>query len=397
MEVKNLVDKFVEIYGESKEKNRVFMSPGRVNLIGEYTDFNGGQVFPCALDFGTLAVARKRLDNKIKLASMNFEKTLELDTEGIVFKEEDDWCNYPKGVMKYMIEEGFEIGGLEILYEGSIPNGAGLSSSASIEVLTGVIIDGIYGKGNIDRVKLAKICQEAENMFVGVNCGIMDQFAISVGKKNKTLLLNCETLDYRFADFNLKNYSLVIMNTNKRRSLNESKYNERRDECESALHDMNEGSGDALQYLCQITPEKYEVLEGFIKNRTAAKRAEHIIKENSRVSEAAVYLEKGDLIRFGELLCQSHKSLKELLEVTGFELDTIVAEAVDFPGCIGARMTGAGFGGCAISLVETSAIESFKEAVGVGYTKLTGYIPDFYLTSAGDGARELCETENGWN
>jgi len=393
MNSKVLEERFIELFGETTEihegKLRYFMSPGRVNLIGEYTDFNGGKVFPCALDFGTYGVARKRTDSKVKLASVNFEQTLELDINEIVYKEEDDWCNYPKGVIKYMMEDGFKIGGMEILFEGKIPNGAGLSSSASIEVLTGVIADCLYGNGKINRVKLARISQQAENMFVGVNCGIMDQFAIAVGKKDKTIMLQCDTLEYSYADVDFKNYTLVIMNTNKRRALNESKYNERRDECESALRDMNDGSGEAKSYLCHYTPKEFKIYEGYIQNRLAAKRAEHVIMENDRVSKAADCLNVGDLVGFGELLCQSHESLKNLLEVSGAELDIIVKEAVNCEGCIGARMTGAGFGGCAIALVETEKVEPFKTIVAENYTKATGYIPSFYTTTAGDGAREL--------
>lgn len=385
MELSELKKEFKNIFNENHEYE--FFSPGRINLIGEHIDYNGGFVFPCALDFGTYAFVSKRYDNKINLVSTNLEKRVSVSLDHINFKAEDDWTNYPKGVFKFMQEKGFIIGGMNILVSGNIPNGAGLSSSASLELLMGVIANNLFNKGVIDKITLVKIGQEAENKFVGVNCGIMDQFAVGMGKKNKGILLNCGNLEYNYADVDLQKYTLVIMNTNKRRALNESKYNERRAECERALHILK--AYKDIDNLCDLEPMEFEIYKDNLKDENIRKRAEHAVYENYRVLKAFNALNSGNLLEFGSLLTKSHVSLKEKYEVTGLELDTICEEALKVKGCLGARMTGAGFGGCAIALVNKEASEDFTIKVSKAYAEKIGYSPSFYFTSIGEGTRQI--------
>lgn len=385
MDIIALKSEFIRLYGEGEI--RVFHSPGRVNLIGEHIDYNGGYVFPCALDFGTFACVRKREDNKVNLASTNFDLKVTADLDNLVYDEKDDWANYPKGVMKVMIDEGYKVGGMDILVSGNIPNGAGLSSSASLEVLTGVVISELFNNGAVDRVEIVKLSQKAENHFVGVNCGIMDQFAVGMGKKNKAILLDCNSLKYDYADVNIGDYSLVIMNTNKRRALSESKYNERRAECDEALSILQKSKN--IGVLCELTVEEFNALAHNIEKENVRKRAKHAVYENERVKKAYDCLNKGELKEFGELLIQSHDSLRDLYEVTGKELDTLVYEAVKAPGCIGARMTGAGFGGCAIALVDKALLEDFITQVKANYESIISYEPDFYFSGIGEGAEEI--------
>lgn len=385
MELMELKKEFTKLYGEGEI--RAFHSPGRVNLIGEHIDYNGGYVFPCALEFGTYACVREREDNIVNLASTNFDLKASVNLDNIEYKVEDDWANYPKGVIKVMMDKGYKISGMDILISGNIPNGAGLSSSASLEVLIGVIINNLFNQSKIDKVELVKISQKAENTFVGVNCGIMDQFAVGMGKANKAILLDCNTLNYSYADVKLEDYSLVIMNTNKRRALNESKYNERRAECEEALKEINREK--EINALCELTTEEYASLESLIEKENVRKRARHAVYENERVKMAFNCLNEGKLQEFGNLLVQSHNSLRDLYEVTGIELDTLVEEALKAPGCIGARMTGAGFGGCAIALVDKSHIDEFTKTVKENYAKAIGYEPSFYFSGIGEGTEEL--------
>lgn len=385
MELMELKKEFAKLYGEGEI--RAFHSPGRVNLIGEHIDYNGGYVFPCALEFGTYAYVREREDNIVNLASTNFDLKVSVNLDNVEYKDEDDWANYPKGVIKVMMEKGYKISGMDILISGNIPNGAGLSSSASLEVLIGVIINNLFNQGKIDKVELVKISQKAENTFVGVNCGIMDQFAVGMGKANKAILLDCNTLNYSYADVKLGDYSLVIMNTNKRRALNESKYNERRAECEEALKAISKEK--EINALCELTTEEYASLESLIEKENVRKRARHAVFENERVKKAFNCLNEGKLQEFGNLLVQSHNSLRDLYEVTGIELDTLVEEALKAPGCIGARMTGAGFGGCAIALVDKSHIDEFAKTVEENYVKAIGYEPSFYFSGIGEGTEEL--------
>jgi galactokinase len=286
-----------------------------------------------------------------------------------------------------MMDKGYKAGGMDILISGNIPNGAGLSSSASLEMLIAVIANDLFNEGKIDRVELVKISQKAENEFVGVNCGIMDQFAIGMGKKNKAIMLNCGTLEYSYADMELGDYSIVIMNTNKRRALNESKYNERRAECDEALAAIRKEKD--IKNLCDLTKEEYEQLEHLIEKENVKKRARHAVFENERVKETFNSLNSGNLKRVGELLVESHISLRNLYEVTGKELDTIVEESLKIDGCIGARMTGAGFGGCAIALVKNAAIDKFTKTVGENYAEKIGYAPSFYFSGVGEGTSEI--------
>jgi galactokinase len=385
MNIVDLKSEFIKLYGDGEVK--CFHSPGRVNLIGEHIDYNGGYVFPCALEFGTFACIRKRNDNKVNLASTNFDLKVAIQLNDIVYKEEDDWANYPKGVIKIMQDSGYKVEGMDILISGNIPNGAGLSSSASLELLIGVIVNNLYNGGIIDRVELVKIGQKSENSFVGVNCGIMDQFAVGMGKKDKAILLDCNTLEYKYANINLGDYSLVIMNTNKRRALNESKYNERRAECDEALEQLSKGC--QIKALCELNTHEYEELEHLIKKENVKNRARHAVYENERVKKAYQCLNEGKLNEFGKLLNESHNSLRDLYEVTGKELDTIVEESLKAEGCIGARMTGAGFGGCAIAVVNKGSIETFKETVKKNYTEKVGYEPSFYMSGIGEGTQEI--------
>jgi galactokinase len=385
MDIIQLKDQFIKFYGEGEIIS--FHSPGRVNLIGEHIDYNGGYVFPCAIDLGTFACVKKRNDKKVNLASTNFDLRVSLDLENVSYKKEDDWANYPKGVIKVMQKHGYNIEGMDVIVSGNIPNGSGLSSSASLEVLIAVIINNLFNEGKIDRIELVKMCQEAENTFVGVNCGIMDQFAVGMGKKNKAILLDCNTLKYNYADVNLGDYVLVIMDTNKRRSLNESKYNERRSECEEALDIIRKKK--QVNTLCELTAEEFDGLENLIEKDNVRNRAKHAVYENERVKKAYAHLEKGEINEFGKLLTQSHNSLKDLYEVTGKELDTIVEEALKSEGCIGARMTGAGFAGCAIALINKYNVDEFIKDVSNNYENKIGYAPSFYLTGVGAGTEQL--------
>lgn len=385
MELDNVKKIFEKLYGMGSM--RIFHSPGRVNLIGEHIDYNGGYVFPCALDFGTYGLVREREDDTINLASTDFELKVSTRVNSIEFKAEDDWANYPKGVMKIMLEKGYKLHGMDILVSGNIPNGAGLSSSASLEVLTGAIVNNIFNEGKIDMVELVKISQEAENKFVGVNCGIMDQFAVGMGKHNKAILLDCSTLKYSYADVNLGAYTLVIMNTNKRRALNESKYNERRAECDEALACIKKYKN--INALCELTAKEFDEIKKYIDNKIVEKRAEHAVMENERVKVAYEALNRGDIAEFGKLLTASHNSLRDLYEVTGKELDAIVEESLKCEGCIGARMTGAGFGGCAIAVVKKDMLDNFTIKVKREYLEKTGYKADFYMSGIGEGTREI--------
>ena len=385
MDIKKLKEKFIKLYGEGYM--RTFFSPGRVNLIGEHIDYNGGHVFPCALNFGTLGCVRKRKDKKVNLASTNIPLKISIDLDNIKYKKEDGWGNYPKGVIKEIIDKGYKVGGMDILVSGNIPNGAGLSSSASLELLIAIMINNIFNNGKLDKIELIKLSQKAENDFVGLNCGIMDQFAVAMGKKDRAILLDCNTLEYKYAPVNLKNYVITIMNTNKRRELSDSKYNERRLECEKALKIIN--NKKKINYLCELSLEEFEGLKNLIEDKIILNRATHVVYENERVKRAYDLLLKGNIDEFGKLLIESHFSLRNLYEVTGKELDVIVDEALKVPGCIGARMTGAGFGGCAIALVEKNKLDLFKEEVSNNYNNIIGYKPDFYTSEIGEGTYEI--------
>ncbi|MCT4687495.1 galactokinase [Vallitalea sp.] len=380
------VGKFVELYGGEESDVNKFFAPGRVNLIGEHIDYNGGYVFPCALDFGTYAAARKRDDGKVRFATLNFALRVEIDVEDIRYKEEDDWTNYPKGVIKEFIDKGHEVGGFDILYYGNIPNGSGLSSSASLEVLTAVVVNELFDCKE-DMVEMVKMSQRAENQFVGVNCGIMDQFASGMGKPNHAILLDCETLDYKYAPLKLDGYKIVIGNTKKRRGLADSKYNERRSECQYALECIQKELD--IKNLCEMDVETFDKYKYLIEKDITRDRAKHAVEENVRVKKAIEALNEGDIITFGKLMNASHESLRDLYEVTGVELDTMVEEARKIEGTIGSRMTGAGFGGCTVSIVKEDSVDEFIRVVGKNYEDRIGLVPEFYVANVGDGAGRI--------
>lgn len=376
--------KFEELFG-SEGDIKVYFAPGRVNLIGEHTDYNGGHVFPCALTMGTYAVARKRSDNKLRFYSMNFEKlgVLESTIDELEYNQEEDWINYPKAMIWALKSEGYKIDtGFDIVYNGTIPNGAGLSSSASIEVLTGFVLKDLFDL-DVDMVKMALLGQKAENQYVGVNCGIMDQFIIANGKKDCAVFLDTATLEYEYAPVKLENEKIVIMNTNKKRGLGDSKYNERRAECEKALEELQEKLD--IKTLGELTEEEFEANKYLIKDENRQKRAKHAVYENQRTIKAVKALEDNKIDLLGELMIASHNSLRDDYEVTGKELDTLVEESLKQDGVVGARMTGAGFGGCAVSIVNKDKVEDFIKNVGEAYKEKIGYEADFYAVEIGDG------------
>jgi len=385
--IRKLKDTFKRVYGDEAEKT--FFAPGRVNLIGEHTDYNGGNVFPCALTFGTYALTRKRNDKKIRFYSDNFEALgiIEVNIDEIEYNKDQDWANYPKGVIWAFENNGMKIdSGFDILFYGNIPNGAGLSSSASIEVVTGIVLKDLYNFP-IEMVDIAKLSKKAENQFIGVNCGIMDQFAISMGKKDCAILLDTNTLKYEYASIVLDGASIVIANTNKRRGLADSKYNERRTECETALKDLQKSLD--INSLCELNEEEFEKNRHLIKDAVCTRRAKHAIYENQRTLKAVKALESKDIELFGKLMNASHVSLKDDYEVTGIELDTLVEIAWNKSGVIGSRMTGAGFGGCTVSIVKDECVDDFIKNVGQEYKSKIGYEAEFYVAQIGDGARKL--------
>ena len=385
--LEKLYDKFKELFGYEAESK--FFSPGRVNLIGEHTDYNGGHVFPCAIHRGTYALVKKRDDKKFRMYSENFENLgiIEFLLDNLVNEKKHKWVNYPKGVVKMFIEAGYKIdSGFDVLFYGNIPNGSGLSSSASIEIVTSIILKDLYNL-DIDMVEMVKLSQKAENQFIGVNSGIMDQFAVGMGKKENAILLDCNTLKYSYAPVILKDEVLVIGNTNKKRGLADSKYNERRAECEEALKDLQKELD--IQSLGELSVEEFNKSEKLIKNEINRKRAKHAIYENQRTIKAQKELMEGNLEEFGRLMNESHVSLRDDYEVTGIELDTMVEIAWNQEGVIGSRMTGAGFGGCTISIVKKNAVDKFIANVGKEYKERVGLNADFYVVNISDGAKKL--------
>ena len=356
--LRELISDFKEQFGNFTDI-KTYFSPGRVNLIGEHTDYNGGFVFPCALDFGTYAIVRKREDKHFRMYSKNFKSLgiIEFNLDDLSYKDEHKWANYPKGVIKTFSDHNFSIDkGLDILFYGNIPNGAGLSSSASIEVLVAVILKDLFNL-NIDMIEMIKYCQIAENKFIGVNSGIMDQFAVGMGKRDRAILLDCNSLNYEYVPLKLDNMSIVIANTNKKRGLADSKYNERRESCEAVVEVLNK-NGINIKYLGELTVEEFEKVKHYIKDEEQLKRARHAVRENERTKEAVSVLKAGDIEKFGKLMNESHISLRDDYEVTGIELDSLVEAAWNEDGILGSRMTGAGFGGCTVSIVRNENIEN---------------------------------------
>ena len=384
--LENLVKDFKNIFKYNGEV-KTFFSPGRVNLIGEHTDYNGGFVFPCALDFGTYAVVKKREDKIFRMYSKNFENLgiIEFNLDSLVYDKKDDWANYPKGVVKIFLDRNYKIdSGFDVLFFGNIPNGAGLSSSASIEVLTAVILKDLF-KLDVNMVEMVKMCQVAENKFIGVNSGIMDQFAVGMGKKDNAILLDCNTLKYEYVPVKLKNMSIVIANTNKKRGLADSKYNVRRNSCEEAVKVLNK-NGVNIKYLGELTVAEFEKVKHYITDEEQLKRATHAVTENERAKVAVEFLKKDDIAEFGKLMNKSHISLRDDYEVTGLELDSLVEAAWEEKGTVGSRMTGAGFGGCTVSIVENDYVDSFIKNVGKKYKEKIGLEASFYIANIGDGA-----------
>ncbi len=389
MKKEELIQKFQELYGAEGDI-RTYFAPGRVNLIGEHTDYNGGHVFPCALTIGTYAVARKRTDRKLRFFSVNFERLgiIESSLDDLLPSRSAGWTNYPKGVMWTFGKRGMEISnGVDILLYGNIPNGSGLSSSASVEVVTGVMLRDLFGFDSLTNIDLALIGQQSENEYNGVNCGIMDQFAVAMGKKDYAIFLDTSDLSYTYAPIKLDHARIVIASSNKKRGLGDSKYNERRAECEAALAELQKVVD--IKSLGDLTEEAFEQYKDAIKDETRKKRAKHAVYENRRTIQAVAALEANDIAKFGQLMNASHVSLRDDYEVTGKELDTLVEEAWKIPGVIGSRMTGAGFGGCTVSIVENDAVEPFISKVGEAYKKAIGYAADFYVIDVGEGAGVL--------
>lgn len=370
----------------NKDVQQAFFSPGRVNLIGEHIDYNGGLVLPCAITFGTYLLVAPNEDGVFRFRSLNFDDQLDTPVQKGYTKQGESWFNYPMGVIEYFLEEGHALQGLDMLFYGDIPIGSGLSSSASIEVVTAYALNELFNAGytKLEEVKLAKA---VENHFIGVNCGIMDQFAVAFGEKDKALMLNCDTLDYQAVDTNLGDYVLAIINTNKPRKLAESKYNERVQECQQALKALQQELD--INYLCDIDAPTFYKYQHLITDPIVLKRATHVIEENDRVKLAAKTLAANNLVEFGKLMYASHQSLKDLYEVSGIELDTVAEYAATNADVVGARMTGAGFGGCAIALVKESAFESFASALTQYYTDKIGYAPSVYSSLIGNGVGEL--------
>ena len=383
-----ILKRFQEVFGEA-DNAKVYFAPGRVNLIGEHTDYNGGHVFPCALTIGTYGAARKRDDNKLRFYSMNFDKlgVIESSLEELKACKEAGWTNHPKGVLWAFEEKGMRIPcGMDLMLYGNIPNGSGLSSSASVEVLTGFILRDFYGF-DVSNQDLALIGQYAENHFNKVNCGIMDQFAIAMGKEGHAIFLDTADLSYTYAPIALKGAKIVIACSNKKRGLGDSKYNERRSECEMALEELRKKT--EIKSLGELDEDTFEEFQSAIQDDVRRKRAKHAVYENRRTIRAVEALQKNDITEFGKLMNASHVSLRDDYEVTGTELDTLVEEAWKTEGVIGSRMTGAGFGGCTVSIVKDEAIDSFIEKIGAAYLAKIGYKADFYVVEIGGGPKVL--------
>ena len=383
-----VLKKFEEVFGDS-EGAKVFFAPGRVNLIGEHTDYNGGHVFPCALTIGTYMAVKKRDDRKLRFYSMNFDHlgVIESSIEGLKTEKEADWTNYPKGVMWAFEKRGMKMDcGLDIVLNGNIPNGSGLSSSASLEVVTGFMLRELFGF-DVTNVELAQIGQYSENNFNGMNCGIMDQFASAMGKKDNAIFLDTADLSYEYAPINLAGAKIVVTNSKVKHSLVNSEYNTRRSECETALAELQAVTD--IKGLGDLTEEEFEALKSAIKDETRVKRAKHAVYENRRTIRAVEALKNNDLETFGKLMNASHVSLRDDYAVSCSEIDVLVDAAWKVEGVIGSRITGGGFGGCTVSIVKDEAIEAFKEQVGKAYQEQVGKTPEFYVVEIGNGPCEL--------
>lgn len=386
---KKLFDMFAELFGDS-EGARFYFSPGRVNLIGEHTDYNGGHVFPCALTLGTYGAARKREDNKIHFYSMNLDSfdVVEASLDDLTNKKEYNWANYPLGVVWAFKEKGHTItSGFDMVIWGNIPNGSGLSSSASLEVLTGVILTDLFEIKDLSMTDLALIGQYSENNFNGCNCGIMDQFAVAMGKKDHAIFLDTSDLSYEYAPCVLDGAKIVITNSKVKHSLVDSAYNDRRNECAAALKALQ--SELDIQALGDLTPEEFEAHKSLIKDEIQLQRAKHAVYENQRTIDSVTALKAGDIESFGKLMNQSHISLRDDYDVSCEEIDILVDLAWKIPGVLGSRITGGGFGGCTVSIVKNESVDTFIETIGKTYLEKVGHEAEFYTVDIGDGASRL--------
>jgi len=380
-------NEFTNEYGEGVEKPAIFFSPGRVNLIGEHTDYNGGFVFPCALSFGTYCLIRKVKRNTVKFASVNMKFKTEVKLEDLDKPIGREWVNYPIGVIAQFLKKGLKPDtGCDLMFYGNVPNGAGLSSSAALEVVTAFAINEMYGF-NLERIELIKMSQKAEHEFAGVNCGIMDQFTSAMGKKDHAIFLNCDTLDYELVPVKLSGVKIIISNTNSPHKLDSGKYNERVAECQAAVQALKPYKN--INVLAEISLEDFRTLQDKIENEAVKKRARHVVSEIQRTEDAVNDLKAFKLESFGKLMNDSHNSLRDDYEVTGTQLDTMVEEARKIDGVIGSRMTGGGFGGCTVSLVKDDAVETFIKVVGKNYETRTGLKPEFYVAEIGDGVHRV--------
>lgn len=383
-----VLKKFEELFGDMTDVN-VYFAPGRVNMIGEHTDYNGGHVFPCALTIGTYAAARKRTDDMLRFYSMNFEKlgVIESSITDLKPEKEAHWTNYPKGVMWAFEKRGFKMPcGLDIVLNGNIPNGSGLSSSASLEVLTGYLLRDLFGF-DVTNVDLALIGQYSENNFNGMNCGIMDQFASAMGKKDNAIFLDTADLSFEYAPLVLEGAKIIVTNSKVKHSLVDSEYNVRRSECEKALEELQSVIG--INTLGDLSEEQFEQYKAAIKDDVRVRRAKHAVYENQRTVRAVEALKKNDLTLFGRLMNESHVSLRDDYQVSCDEIDVLVEETWKVPGVIGSRITGGGFGGCTVSIVKEEAVEAFREKVGAAYRERVGKEADFYVVEIGDGPSKL--------
>jgi galactokinase len=387
MELIKLHKLFFELFGNPDDKPRCFFAPGRVNLIGEHTDYNGGFVLPCAIQHGTYLLIRHSRELVVRLSSTNMEFSAEIPLTELSKKVNSQWINYPLGIFDQFRQLNIPVAGFDMLYSGDIPNSAGLSSSASIEMVTAYALAVMVNAKQLEMIDLVKMSQRAENEFVGLNCGIMDMFAVGMGKKDNAIFLNCQTLEYKRVSLLLNGFKLIIGNTNKQRGLADSKYNERVAECQLAVTYLSRNM--AISKLGEISYMQFYKMQEHIPDELIRRRARHVISENQRVLNAVSSLLKGDILQFGALMNASHESLRDNYEVTGFELDAMVEAAQKINGVVGSRMTGAGFGGCTVSLVRENAVDTFIDRVGKEYHGKTGNKADFYLAEVSDGVREI--------
>lgn len=390
MTYRELVDQFIDLYGGGEKEIRVFTAPGRINLIGEHIDYNGGHVFPAALTFTNTVVARPNNTDRINMAVTSLPDRVSADINNLGSYKTLRWGNYQCGVAYVLKEAGYDIAGCDLYYHGTVPYGAGLSSSASIEVATAMALASLGGREDLDMQEIALLCQKAENEYVGMNCGIMDQFVSALGRKDHAILLDCDTLEYQYVPIELGDYTIVITNTNKPHKLTESQYNERRSQCEEALSIINSHGGD-YRHLCDMDIEELASYRQYFDEPVIYRRARHVVSEDERTMAAVEALNRGDLTTFGKLLCEAHASMRDGYEATGKELDTLFDLAMDTEGIIGIRMTGGGFGGCTISIVPKDRVEAFQKKVKEGYTRIIGYEPSFYISDIGEGGHEVTD------